>query len=303
MDVFVGIDGGGSRATAVATDVEGRELARVEGGPGRIRLDAPGTGAHVLADLVDHVIREAGARLPAAGLICALAGAGREDARRELAAALLREAVAIRLRVVTDAEAAYQDAFGGGPGILLIAGTGSIAWGRDADGRTIRAGGWGALLGDEGSGYDLGLRALRAVLHAHDGRGPATGLTGTILGRTGVDSPEGLVTWSARADKAEIAALAPCVLEAAEAGDDVASSLVRTAATDLAAHVDAIHERLAPWPETPTLAVAGGLLANGKLLREKTIAAVRAPVRILDRAVDAARGAAAIARAAWAPAP
>ena len=180
MDVFVGIDGGGSRATAVATDVEGRELARVEGGPGRIRLDAPGTGAHVLADLVDHVIREAGARLPAAGLICALAGAGREDARRELAAALLREAVAIRLRVVTDAEAAYQDAFGGGPGILLIAGTGSIAWGRDADGRTIRAGGWGALLGDEGSGYDLGLRALRAVLHAHDGRGPATGLTGTI---------------------------------------------------------------------------------------------------------------------------
>lgn len=303
MDVFVGIDGGATRATAVATDVEGRELARVEGGPGGIRVDAPGAGAHRLADLVDEVLREAGARLPAAGLICAVAGAGRDEARRDLAAALHREAVAVRLRVVTDAEAAFHDAFGDGPGILLIAGTGSIAWGRGVDGSVVRAGGWGERLGDEGSAYDLGSQALRAILHAHDRRGPATALTTTILRRIGVDAPDELVAWSARADKATIAALAPSVLEVAEAGDAVASTLVRNAAVALAAHVDAIHERLAPWPDAPTLALAGGLLTSSRLVREQTVASVRAPVRLLPRPVDAARGAAAIARAAWATTP
>ncbi|HEX7118089.1 MAG TPA: BadF/BadG/BcrA/BcrD ATPase family protein [Longimicrobiales bacterium] len=297
--IFVGIDGGGTGATAVAVDGEGRELARLRGGAALVQAADPGAGASALADLVDRVARAAGARLPVDGLCCALAGAGREDERRAVAAALHREAVAVRLRVTADADAALHDAFGDGPGLLLIAGTGSIAYGRAADGRVARAGGWGALLGDEGSGYALGLDALRAAVGAHDGRGPATRLLAASLAHAGVAAPEGLIAWAGAAAKAAIAALAPAVLDAARDGDVVAAGIVRRAADALARHVAAVHATLAPWPDPPGLALAGGLLAPGRPLRDHVVTAIarlETPVGILDRAVDAARGAATLAR-------
>ena len=301
-EIFVGIDGGGSGATAVAIDGDGRELARVRGGPALVRSHDPVAGASALADLVDRVTRQAGGRLPVAGLVCALAGAGREEDRRLLAAALIREAVAVRLRVVTDVEAAFHDAFGDGPGILLISGTGSIALARSGDGRWVRAGGWGALLGDEGSGYSIGLAALRAAARAHDGRGQATALLDAVLAHTGVPELSGLIAWADKARKADIAALARVVAEAALRGDEVATMIVADAAMELARHVVAVREALAPWPGPPGVALAGGLLGPGRPLREEVIRAIaRAGVTgaVLDRAVDAARGAAEMARIAY----
>src|SRR5690606_12096698 len=128
-------------------------------------------------------------------------------------------------------------AFDDGAGILLIAGTGSSAWARGVDGRTARAGGWGHLLGDEGSGYALGVAALRAVARAHDGRAPSTDLRDAVLRHANVAAPEALIAWAASAAKAEIAALAPCVAEAAAADDAVARAIVDRAARDLADHV------------------------------------------------------------------
>ncbi len=302
FEVFVGIDGGGSGATAVAVDREGQELARVTGGPALVRAGDPAAGASALADLADRAVREAGARLPVTGLVCALAGAGREPERRALAAALLREAVAIRLRVVSDVEAAFQDAFGDGAGILLISGTGSIAYGRTEDSRWARAGGWGALLGDEGSGYAIGLAALRAAARAHDGRGPATGLLDAALAHAGVSAAEGLIAWAERAAKAEIAALAPAVFAAADEGDEVAGAIVARAAQELARHVEAVYGALAPWAEPPAVALAGGLLAPGRPLRDGTIREIsrlEGVGPVLDRAVDAARGAAELARVSY----
>ena len=191
-----------------------------------------------------------------------------------------------------------SDAFGDGPGLLLIGGTGSIAWGRTADGRTARTGGWGQRLGDEGSGFALGLGALRAAVCAHDGRGPMTSLLEAALAHAEVPAPEQLVGWTARAEKGEIAALAPVVAEAAAEGDDVAKALVAEAARDLALHVSTLQRRLSPWEETPTLALAGGLLAPGRPLRENVIREVQrldAPPVVLERDVDAARGAALVA--------
>ena len=298
-EIYVGIDGGGSGATAVAIDREGKELARVRGGPALVRSHDPVAGASALADLVDRVARQAGERLPVTGLVCALAGAGREDDRRLLAAALIREAVAVRLRVVTDVEAAFHDAFGDGPGILVISGTGSIALARSADGRWVRAGGWGALLGDEGSGYAIGLAALRAAVRAHDGRGATTGLLETVLAHAGVSGPEGLIAWADQARKADIAALAPAVAEAARGGDDVAAAIIDDAATELARHVRAVYGSLAPWWEPPGVALAGGLLGPDRPLRNPTIRAIErfgTTGPVLDRAVDAARGAADLAR-------
>ena len=298
-ETFVGIDGGGTRATAVVTDGRGAELARVEGEAGLVLAGDPAAGAPALGALVARALAAAGAEPPAAVLCCALAGAGREEQARPLAAALERLAVARRIRVATDAEAAFHDAFGNGPGILLIAGTGSIAWGRGEDGRTARVGGWGHLLGDEGSGYALGLGALRAAARAHDGRGPETRLLRRVLEHTGLDSPEALIAWAATASKAAIAALAPLVASAAAEGDAVARTLVDEAARELAGHAAALHRRLGPWSAPPPIALAGGLLAPGRPLRPAVVAALGltgVPYRVLDDAIDAARGAAALAR-------
>jgi glucosamine kinase len=299
VELFVGIDGGGTKTNAVAMNAGGEVLARVEGGAALIRPEDPGAGAGLLADLTERAVRAAGGSLPAAGLCCALAGAGREPVRRALAAELHREGVAVRLRIVTDAEAAFYDAFADGPGILLIAGTGSIVWGRAEDGRTARAGGWGAILGDEGSGYALGLGALRAVVRAHDGRGEATSLAPAVLAHAGVDAPESLVAWAAGASKREIAALAPAVASAAGAGDAVARRIVEEAAGELVAHVVALHHRLGPWKTAPGLALSGGLIAPGGPLRAAVVEAlqVRGPeCALAERQVDAARGAASLAR-------
>jgi len=301
MPIFIGIDGGGTRTTAVVTDADGRELARVPGEAGLVNVLEPAARAGSLAALARAAAEAAG---PGQGtlvaLCCGLAGAGREPERLALEEALRATGVAERLRVTTDAEAGMADAFGpSGAGILVIAGTGSIAWGRDAKGRTARAGGWGLLLGDEGSAYALGMAALHSVVRAHDGRERPTGLTGAILQATGTAVPEKLIAWTAAASKGEIGALAPAVATTAAAGDITARGILESAGHELALHVLALHSRLGPWTEAPLLALAGGLLAPGGPLRDPMIAAVQplAHVHPLDRPVDAGTGAAALARA------
>ena len=217
MDLYVGIDGGGTRTTAVATGPDGRVVARAEGEAGIVKVLEPAAGVSILVGLTRRAAAAAGApEAPVAALCCALSGAGREPERVALEAALRATGVAQCIRVTTDAEGAMADAFGtGAAGILLIAGTGSIAWGRDAAGRTARAGGWGFQLGDEGSGYFLGMAALQAVVRAHDGRAPETTLTADVLERTGVGAVEGLIAWTAAATKGDVGALAPGVCAAA----------------------------------------------------------------------------------------
>jgi N-acetylglucosamine kinase-like BadF-type ATPase len=177
--------------------------------------------------------------------------------------------VARTVEVTSDAEVVYHDAFGLGPGILLVGGTGSMALGRAADGRTARAGGWGDRLGDEGSGWALGLGGLQAVARAADGRGTATELLPTLLAAVDLAAPADLIRWTAAATKAEVAALAPHVLATAAAGDPVAAGLADDAARDLAGAVDAVRRALEPWPEPPRVAVVGGLISDDGLLRER----------------------------------
>lgn len=299
MALFIGIEGSGAGRTAVATDANGHELARVPGEIGMIDVRDPTGTAAALAALARNTAKAAGVPQIDA-LCCGLAGFGREPERLALQEALVALGVAQRMRVTTDAEAAMADAFGpAGTGILLIAGTGSIAWGRDTRAKTARVGGWGLLLGDEGSGYGLGLAALRAVVRAHDGRGQPSSLTAAVLQAAGVDAPEGLVAWSAGASKGEIAALAPLVVSAATTADIAAKGILDNAAHELGMHVLALNARLGPWSEPPLLALAGALLAPGSPLRARVLKAVErllVHVRPLERAVDGAMGAAALAR-------
>jgi glucosamine kinase len=296
---FVGIDGGGTRTNAVVTDQQGTELARVTGEAGRVDVLEPEAGAHTLADLATHALAEARITQLPAVLCCALAGAGREAERVSLERALSSLRVAEQAHVTTDFEAAMQDAFGSGPGILVISGTGSSAWGRAPDGRCVRAGGWGHILGDEGSGYAIGRVAVMLALREFDGRGEYAGYMSAVLAQTGVATEEGLVRWGATASKGDVAALAPIVFDAAQHGALSAQDAVEDAAAELAMHVAALYDRLGPWDTPPAVALAGGLIEPGRPLREpvlREIEALTIPVAIVEERIDAARGAAGIAR-------
>jgi N-acetylglucosamine kinase-like BadF-type ATPase len=276
---------------------DGAELARVTGTAGIVSAADPAAGAAAATELCQAVAAAAGVTLPVTGVCCGLAGAGREEERAVVRSALLERGVARHVLVTGDVEPAMHDAFGTGTGVLLLAGTGSIAWARGPAAATVRVGGWGAIIGDEGSGYALGVDAIRAVLRAHDGREQQTQLREPVLRATGCADPEGLVRFAASAAKADMAALAPAVLHAATAGDAAALDIRGTAVAALA-ELAATAARRAGLAG-PAVAMAGGLIEEGAPLHAAVAAAVQAAVHgctVRPGRVDAARGAADMAR-------
>ncbi len=296
MTFYIGVDGGGTRTRAVVVNREGVELARAEGQAAIADARNPAEAAEAVRDVCLEALRLADSAPPARAIWAGLAGAGREAARSAVELELSRYGVADICRIGTDVVGAFNDAFPRGPGILLIAGTGSIAWGRSDDGREGRVGGWGHHIGDEGSGYAIGLEALRRVARNADGRAPETNLRNVFLDVMGINTVERLVQWAGDADKGDIAALAPVVVEAAGEGDPVAGEILVTAVEELEGHVITILARLGPWREPPRIALSGGLLRPGLPLRrqmERVLA--RHGVQPLERQPDAGLGAARLA--------
>jgi glucosamine kinase len=281
MTEFVaGVDGGGSKTRLILAGADGRELASVEGGRSRMGPGEAGASAQTVASLLREALAAAGLgeSLPAV-LYGGFAGVGREEEARDLRHELDRLRIADEVVVVSDAAIALVDAFGDGPGIILIAGTGSIAFGRGMDGSHARCGGWGPAFGDEGSGGWLGKRALGVVAAASDGREGPTALTGSILTAAEVNSVEQLIPWAIAATTKTIATLAPVVLATAAAGDPRAIALVSLAAEELVIHVRALALRLF-GDERAAIPVAfsGGLLEKGSLLRKKLEQRLRSAV-------------------------
>lgn len=302
--LVIGVDGGGSGSRAVLVDGEGRELARARGGPAVADARPGGDAVAEVVRICRALLEEVGVGPPVEALWAGLAGAGRAQARGTVEDGLRASGLARRIRVGTDGEAALHDAFGDGPGILLVAGTGSVALGRSRKGRESRAGGWGPVLGDEGSGYRLALAGLRAVVQADDGRGSATRLREALLDELELptdlsweDAPHRLVTWMAGVARDRVAALAPVVAEVAREGDAVAAALVRGSVEALVLHVTALERDLGPWADPPMVALAGGLLAPGGPLSEPVARALMsAGFQVLAGSPDGALGAAELAR-------
>ena len=292
----MGIDGGGTRTRVALADEAGRESARAEGPPTLIDPADRKATIGVIVDLCRRVAAKGGADLPVAGLWAGIAGAGTEPTRGIVETALREAGLSSRTSVGADAEAIFHDAFPSGPGILLISGTGSIALARGGDGSRVRVGGWGAHLGDQGSGYRIGMAALRALARGEDGRGAPTMLRDRVLEALEVPSPTDLIKWTATARKADVAALVPLICEVAEAGDQVATTVIEKAVDELVGHVRTLVRRLEPWPATPEVALAGGVIEEAGPLRLRVVQAIEAlPCRLRDGAVDGARGACSLA--------
>jgi N-acetylmuramic acid 6-phosphate etherase len=273
--LVLGIDGGGTGTVALLariTDGQPVILGRGEAGPSNPQV----VGFQQSGETLMLAVRRAFAAAlvePAqvAAAVVALAGAGRDDDRRRLQQWAEASRLAERFEQVNDALPLLAAGTPEGWGVALIAGTGSLAFGRNAAGSTARAGGWGYLFGDEGSAYRMALDGLRAVAKAADGRGRATSLAERFLSALNVAQPQELVpaVYGATLDRSALAALAPLVTSAAADGDAVATSIVQRASGELAAMVAAVARQLHVESEPFPLAMAGGVLAESPLVRER----------------------------------
>jgi len=298
--LVAGVDGGGSGTRALVTDGTGRERARGEGPPGRIDPGRPEAAAEAVAEAV----RGTGVGAPLAALWAGLAGAGDAGARTGVEERLRVLGLAERVGVGTDLEAARRDAFGPGPGILVVAGTGSAVVARDEGGREVRVGGWGGRFGDEGGGYWIGVESVGAVLRAEDDRASPTDLRERLFRALGVDDARALAAAGEKAPRDRIAALAEAVASAAAEGDPVAASILERAAAELAEQVRVAVERLGAPGEVASaaaelpVALAGGLLGAGTPLRARLTEMLEARgARVRRDEVRGDRGAVALARA------
>jgi N-acetylglucosamine kinase-like BadF-type ATPase len=266
MNIWIGIDGGGSNLRIVAVDDTLKTLAQATRGtanPSAIGRDAS-------AALMQDALREVLAIVPVAsvaGVGIGVAGASAvyaEDWLRAVIGAVLPDTP---VAPSSDNEIALVGAHGERRGVLLLAGTGSVAFGVNDAGEALQTGGWGYLLGDEGSGYWLGNQALRAVTLWHDGIAlDAAALAAHTLAHLGMSSATDAITWVYRQPPPtrDIAALASVVLEAADAGDAYGNAIIEQGAAALVLLSDTIIARL--HMTAPRIAFAGGLLTSDNAL-------------------------------------
>ncbi len=295
-EIVIGIDAGGSKTRVIIASLSGDQIAESVGpgaamAPGNADACANTIAAVVVAALESAALTDVVPRVLYAGV----AGTGRESEQIALQDALSRMEIADEVVVETDASIALADAFGDRSGVILISGTGSIAFGRSPAGMLARCGGWGFTFGDEGSGAWIGRRALSVVAASHDGREPETTLTGAVLTAAQVNEVEQLIPWALAADREALAALAPSVLAMAMQDDVRANSIVDMAVEELVLHVRALARKLFVDDRAAfDLALTGGLLHKGSLLRKRLERRLRAAVpgaTVHVEEVDGARGA------------
>jgi N-acetylglucosamine kinase-like BadF-type ATPase len=278
--LVLGVDGGGSRCAAVlARAAAGGRLdilGRGVGGTANPRVAGHETARASIMTALQAAFTDAGLEVrPLAAACFGLAGVGLPEDRDAVLAWATQLPVAERMMVVADGMLPFADAAAEPWGVVLIAGTGSLALARPrgvplaAEPAADRCGGWGPLLGDEGSGYAVALHALKAAMRAADGRGPDTILHAAFLRRFAADRAADLVArlHAPGMGRREIADAAREVLAAAEVGDPVAVAIVTTAAADLAAHVRTLVDRNGFAAGVYPLRVTGGLLTASATLR------------------------------------
>lgn len=266
----LGVDGGGTHSRAVLIAPSGKIL-----GAGRAGLaNYQSVGLNDCAKTLNHAVEEAWKNSgmsprPADAAFIGCAGAGSKEANLHLreAAESIGMAPPGKLWVDHDLRIALAGALGGAPGVVIVVGTGSAAYGRNTQGESWRAGGWGWLMDDPGSGYWLGERALSAIVRAHDGRGPGTALEHAVFQALKLHSIHELTAKLYGANKLGtpgIAALAPIVARTAEEGDPVAVSIVREGCAELAHMVAAVAEKLGWHSGQFPVAAIGGVIRGGQ---------------------------------------
>jgi N-acetylglucosamine kinase-like BadF-type ATPase len=271
LGIYIGIDGGGTKTEVVALDVANRLSRRVAGSPSNPNSVGWDTSLQTMSALVADALRglvgQEESRPRVAGICVALAGVDRAEQVERMTRFWTTEYPGAAVQVVNDAAAALTAGTKGGPGIVLIAGTGSIAFGETADGHTARAGGYGYLIGDEGSGFDIGRQGMLAALQWAEGRGDETVLWHELQEYLGIKDPKDVIAkvYQARHPIGVVASFAPRVLAAAPR-DAVAARIVAAAVEQYVGLIRSVAERLGFKDGASmgnTVVLSGGLFAEG----------------------------------------
>ncbi len=265
MDYVLGFDGGGTKTDVIAIDLQGKELFAASG-------QASNPKSEVFEVALDHLIQllerfyEDRRFAPdrCRGVCLGIAGMYEAEEKQKAAERInefFREwAHCPPVQFTNDAEIALMAALGQTYGIVVIAGTGSIVYGVTPDGQSFRVGGWGHLLGDKGSGYDIGLHALQAVMESYDGVSPPTRMKELVLTKHRWHSPEALrsYVYQAHITKQHIAEFAKICIEAAAEGDNAARRILTRSAEDLAKQTATLRSRH-PWFAASSVAASGSV--------------------------------------------
>jgi glucosamine kinase len=300
-DYFLGVDGGATGTACAVATADGAIAGIGHAGPSNHIL-APGgrdRARTAVAGAAGHAVAAAGlgANLRAVSFRAAqfgMTGITRETEQARAFASVVAETLSAGIvRIENDAVIARAGALAGRPGVIVIAGTGSVAFGEDPDGRQARTGGWGYIFGDEGSGFAIGCGAVRAALHARDGTGEDTVLVERLAEHAGMPLAEiPMAFYEGRIDRSGIAALSRAVAGAAEERDPVAVRLIDEAAAALARLVAGVIAQLR-WPDgTVAVGPVGGVFDAGRTilrpLREALARAAPAAVLVPPRLAPAA---------------
>lgn len=282
---ILGIDGGGTKTVAWLATNENcphqrapTVLGKGSAGPSNQRAVGPITAGNNLDAAVDAAFADAGLpRATVAAACLGLAGADRDSDRRVIEDWSRVARLAISVEVVNDAEPLLHVGQGDGCGVALIAGTGSLAWGRNSQGHTARSGGWGFLFSDEGSAFSIGRAVLQAVSRAVDGRGEQTCLVADVIDRLKLTSPQGIVhaVYADEVPRGVVAEMAALAFAAAGNGDDAAKMILKQAAIELAAMAVTTARRL-ELQAVLSLALTGAVLIHNPEFRREIITEIEA---------------------------
>jgi N-acetylglucosamine kinase-like BadF-type ATPase len=264
MKYLIGIDGGATKTECVATDIDGNVLHKSTGGPANFLI----IGTDKVCNTLFNLIVECKSKLNVEysdfqSIILGTTGAGRRSDAEKLENAFKEfvksKGLNLNFTVDSDARIALEGAFSGRSGSILIAGTGSIMFGKDINGKIHRVGGYGRFIGDQGSGYNIGRKGLSAIAKFYDGRGDHTTLTKIFSEKFKIDTPEGLIV-AIYKNNFDIASVAPLVIEAAEKGDQVCNTIIQDETDELILHVLAMVKKI-NLPEF-NLALIGSIITN-----------------------------------------
>jgi N-acetylglucosamine kinase-like BadF-type ATPase len=280
---IIGIDGGGTKTTSVLCALDGVILAEAQGAPSNFQIIGIEQTSHTILDLIETCCHSVGCSISQIGAVVAgLAGAGRSSDQQSMRDGIMdlahtRNLIINNLIVESDARIALEGAFGGKPGMIVIAGTGSIVFGKDERGKVYRAGGWGRLIGDEGSGYAIGQQAFRAVARSLDDKSTKTKLTKLFEKKFGLNTQEAII-YSLYKENFDIASVMPTVIEAVSKGDKAAKRILDNAALELVELIEITLNKMNTKIKNPSkrpLALIGGLLSNDHYYFRKVISVIR----------------------------
>jgi N-acetylglucosamine kinase-like BadF-type ATPase len=269
MRLLLGVDGGGTKTRATLAQFSGNEfevISQGRSGPANVVTDGIATATENIRDSIRMAFSLIGTEPMIVESACfAIAGSERESVRQPLSDWIENANFAARYTLVNDAEPILFGASRFGHGIAVISGTGSLAYGRDPTGKTARAGGWGPLTSDEGSGYWIAIEGLKEVMRAFDGRAPTTELTELIQRTLDVRTVAEIPRAVSQLDRSQISQLAKCVSVAADHSDGAARNVLQAAGRELAELAQCVIEQLAT-PVEWHIATSGSVLLNSPIV-------------------------------------